>query len=140
MKQLLMATLLAIAIVSSLSALANGSAASLDASKTLSVGVGSIVVGSASLVAARGQAVVESVENTADGVLMVLHGVGAGVSEAGKFSLKITGDVSGAASVAVGQSMEVVAETAGSAIIASGKVIAFIPNALGKSLMHHSEL
>ena len=82
MKQLLMATLLAIAIVSSLSALANGSAASLDASKTLSVGVGSIVVGSASLVAASGQIVVESVENTADGVLMVLHGVGAGVSEA----------------------------------------------------------
>ena len=109
MKQLLMATLLATAIVSPLSALANGSAASLDASKTLSVGVGSIVVGSASLVAASGQIVVESVENTADGVLMVLHGVGVGVSEAGKFSLKITGDVSGAASVAVGQSVEVVA-------------------------------
>ena len=47
MKQLLMATLVAIAIVSSLSALANGSAASLDASKTLYAGVGSIVVASA---------------------------------------------------------------------------------------------
>ncbi len=140
MKQLFIATLLAASMVSPLPVLANGSEASADASKTLSVGVGSIVVGSASLVAASGQVVVESVEKTADGMFMVLQVVGAGVSEAGKFSVKITGDVSGAALLTVGQSVEVVAETVGSAIIASGKVIAFIPNEIGQSLMHHSAL
>lgn len=56
-----------------------------------------------------------------------MQGAGTSVSEAGNFSVKVTGDVSGAASVVVGQSVEVVAETVGSAIIASGKVIAFIP-------------
>jgi hypothetical protein len=84
--------------------------------------------------------VVESVEKTAEGALMVLRGFANGASEASKFSVKVGGDASGALSVAAGQSVEVVAETVGSAIMASGKVIAFIPNVMGQSLMHHSSL
>lgn len=118
----------------------SGSEASSKTSEMLSVGVGSILIGSASLVAASGKMVVEGVEKTADGIVFILAGVGTGVSEAGKFSVNIGGDISGAASVTVGQSVEVLTETAGSAIIASGKVIAFIPNEIGKSLMHHSRV
>lgn len=119
-------------------AVGNASQTSANASAALSVGVGSVLAGSAMLAVATGQAVVESVEKTADGIVMVLRGIGNGMSEAGKFSVRVGGDISGAASVTVGQSVEVVAESTGQVIIASGKVIAFIPNEIGKSLMHHS--
>lgn len=118
----------------------NASEASANASATLSAGVGSVVAGSALLGLASGQFVVESVENTAEGVIFLLKGLAKGASEATQFSVKVAGNASGAASVAVGQSVEVVAEAAGSAIIASGKIIAFIPNEVGKSLVHHSRL
>lgn len=80
----------------------NASEASANASAVMSVGVSSILLGSASLAAASGQAIVESVEKTADGIVMVLRGIGTGASEAGKFSVRIGGDISGAASVTVG--------------------------------------
>lgn len=111
-----------------------------EGSAVMSIGVGSVVFGSVIVAAASAEMVVESVEKTADGILLVLQGVGQGASEAGKFSIKITGDVAGGASLVVGQSVKVLAETTGSAIMASGKVIAFIPNEIGKSLMHHSRV
>jgi len=133
-----MALLLSLALPAH--AAGNASEASGNASAMLSLGVGSVVFGSASLAAASGQMVVESVEKTADGVLLVLWGVGKGASEAGKFSVRIVGDVSGATSTTVGQSVQVVAESTGHALVASGKVIAFIPNEMGKSLIHHSRI
>lgn len=138
--RLIIAALLSLAVTLPAQAAANASNTSGEASAMLSVGTGSVVAGSVMLVAASGQWLVEGIEKTASGIVFVLKGVGNGVSEASKFSVNIGGDISGAASVTVGQSVEVVAESAGSAIVASGKVIAFIPNEIGKSLMHHSRL
>lgn len=137
-RKLVIPILLSLALAVPAHAAGNASENSTNGSAALSIGVGSVLAGSAMLAVATGQAVVESVEKTADGIVMVLRGIGNGMSEAGKFSVRVGGDVSGAASVTVGQSVEVVTESTGHVIIASGKVIAFIPNEIGKSLMHHS--
>ncbi len=92
------------------------------------------------MAAASGQMVVESIEKTAEGLVIVMRSASQGASDAGKFSVRIVGDVSGAASTVVGDTIQVVAESTGHALIASGKVIAFIPNELGKSLIHHSSI
>lgn len=139
-KHLIIATLLSATIALPAHATGNASEASANASQMLSAGTGSVVIGSSMLAAASGQWLVQGIEKTTDGIVFVLAGLGKGVSDAGKFSVKIGGDISGAASVTIGQSVEIVAESAGSAIIASGKVIAFIPSEIGKSLMHHSRL
>ena len=140
MKKTILSLLISMLLSHAPLALANGSEMSANASRTLSVGVGSVLIGSASLAAASGTLIVESIEKTADGVIMVLQGVANGASQAGKFSIKVAKNTSGAASVAVGQSVKVVAESVGYAVIASGEIIAFIPNEIGQSLMHHSRV
>lgn len=140
MKKIVVTLLIFMALPHASAASANGSEMSANASRTLSVGVGSVLIGSVSLAAASGTLVVESVEKTIDGTIIVLRGISNGASEAGKFSVKVAGNASGAASVAVGQSVQVVAESVGYAVIASGEIIAFIPNEIGQSLMHHSRV
>lgn len=140
MKKIALSLLISMLLPYAASAFANGSEMSANASRTLSVGVGSVLIGSASLAAASGVMVVESVEKTAQGIILVLRGVANGASEAGRFSIKVAGNASGAASIAAGQSVQVVAESVGYAVIASGEIIAFIPNEIGQSLMHHSRV
>lgn len=42
--------------------------------------------------------------------------------------------------VSVGSTLKVVAESTGYTLIAAGKVLAFVPNAVGKELLHQSKL
>ena len=131
-------------------AFANASEVSSNASATLSMGVGSLVIGSlvigslvigsAGLVSAGGQFLVESVEKTVDGAVFVLSNMSQDLSKAGKISVRVSGNASGAASVIAGQSVQLVAESAGTVIMASGEIVAFIPNQIGQSLMHHSNV
>lgn len=109
-RNLVLSILLGLALTSPAQAAGNASEASANASAMFSVGVGSVLLDSVSLVAATGQMVVESVEKTADGIVLVLRGIAEGASEAGKFSVQIGGEVSGAASVTLGQSVQVVAD------------------------------
>jgi hypothetical protein len=97
---------------------------------------GVVVLGSLSLVAAGGSAVVESVEAASDGVLLVLKGAG----QASKATVRVSGQAARNLSVAAGTAIEVTAISTGHMLVASGKVLAFIPNEAGKALLHHSRV
>ena len=151
MKQVFFVPLFLTLVLSApIQAFANASEVSSNASATLSMGSGSLVIGSlvigslvvssAGLLSAGGQFVVESVEKTADGAVFVLSNMSQDLSKAGKISVRVSGNASGAASVIAGQSVQLVAESAGTLIMASGEIVAFIPNQIGQSLMHHSNV
>jgi hypothetical protein len=107
--------------------LSNGSALAAQGSAT-------VVYGSLSAVAASGTIIVESVEAAGDASVVVL----AGASEAARAGLRLSGRAAREASLVAGASVGVVAISAGYLLVASGKVLAFIPNEIGKALIHHS--
>lgn len=80
--------------------------------------------------------VVEAVESTADGVSYVLKNVADGTSAV----VKVSGQAAGALSVGVGTVVQTSVIGAGVILSAAGKVLAFIPNEIGKSLMHNERL
>lgn len=112
-------------------ALAQGS----NLSSTPSNVSGAVVVGSLLVVAVGGSVVAQSVENVADGTVVVLKNVADGSTATVKFS----GDGAKGFSNLVGQAVTVTATASGHVLIAAGKVIAFIPTEAGKSLLHHSQ-
>lgn len=112
-------------------ALAQGS----NLSSTPSNVSGTVVVGSLLVVAVGGSVVAQSVENVADGTVVVLKNVADGSTATVKFS----GDGAKGFSHLVGQAVTVTATASGHVLIAAGKVIAFIPTEAGKSLLHHSQ-
>ena len=113
---------------------------SANSSADISIAAGSIIVGSALLLSASGELVVESIEKVGNGVVFVLKNMSQDASKASKVSVQLSGNLAGAASVLAGQSVEVLAESTGAAIMASGKLIAFIPNEIGNSLIYHQEI
>lgn len=81
-------------------------------------------------------AVVEAVESSADGVSYVLKSMADGASAV----VKVSGQAAGALSVGVGMVVETSVNGAGVILSAAGKVLAFIPNEIGKTLMHNERL
>lgn len=79
---------------------------------------------------------VESVEASANGVVYVVKNVATGASAV----LEVSGNAAGAASVGVGTVVQSSAIGAGVILSAAGKVLAYIPNAVGKALMHNERL
>lgn len=118
----------------------DASRASGNGSEALSRATGSVVAGTASLIVVGSILVVDAVETTGESVVVVLKGIGQGVSEATTVSVKVAASAVGNASLVVGSTVKVVAEASGHALYLSGKLIAFIPNEIGKSLVHHSPL
>lgn len=112
------------------------SRASANSSAGLSIVTGSIVAGTASLIAASAVLTVEAIEKTGESVVLVLKGA----SETVTVSVKVAASAAGTASLAVGSAVRVVAEASGYALYSGAKLIAFIPNEIGKSLVHHSEV
>lgn len=78
--------------------------------------------------------VVRAVNATAQGVELSLQGVSGAIET----SATIATEVAEAASVGVGTSVRVVAESTGHALVASGVLLAFVPNEIGRALLHHS--
>lgn len=78
--------------------------------------------------------VVRAVNATAKGVELSLQGVSGAIET----SATIAAEVAEAASVGVGTSVRVVAESTGHALVASGVLLAFVPNEIGRALLHHS--
>lgn len=78
--------------------------------------------------------VVRAVNATAKGVELSLQGVSGAIET----SATIATEVAEAASVGVGTSVRVVAESTGHALVASGVLLAFVPNEIGRALLHHS--
>jgi hypothetical protein len=107
-----------------------------EASQALSQATGVMVNGSAEMLAASGALSVASIEASGESTVIVLNGASNAVVGAVKLSEKAAKE----ASLAVGKVVEVSAVSTGYLLIASGKVIAFIPNELGKALLHHSRV
>ena len=80
--------------------------------------------------------VIEAVESTANGVSYVVKNVADGTSAV----IKVSGQAAGALSVGVGTVVQTSVIGAGVILSAAGKVLAFIPNEIGKSLMHNERL
>lgn len=107
--------------------LSQASEASLNAS-------GLVVAGTSALIVSGAQFTVSALEAAGESVVIVMRGA----SEAATVSVKASANVVGAASVVVGSTVQVVAESLGNALYAGGKLIAFIPNEVGRSLIHQS--
>jgi hypothetical protein len=123
-------------IITALS-LAVGSAHAADLSapsQALGDGSALVVGGSLLSVAAAGSVVVGSAHLVAGGIELVLEGAGA----ASTVTVRLSGAAARGLSIAAGTTLEVAALSTGHALVLSGKVLAFIPNEAGKALLHHA--
>lgn len=106
-----------------------------NGSQHLSQGSAIVVAGSMSMLVASGEVVIASVETVGEGIVIVLKGA----SEAGGASIQMSAKAAEGLSLAAGTVVSVVALSTGHMLVMSGKAIAFIPNELGKALLHHSK-
>lgn len=97
---------------------------------------GSVVAVPLVLSTAGAVLIVKTVESTARGTLCVLERASDGASA----SIEIVGKGIGAASLVAGASVVVSVVGAGVVLSAAGEAIAFIPNALGRALLHNERL
>jgi hypothetical protein len=114
----------------------SGSTDLSNASALAAEGSATVAYGSLSAVAASGTVLVESVEAAGDASMLVL----AGASNAAHAALRLSGRAAREASLVVGASVNLVATSTGYLLVASGKLLAFIPNEIGKALIHHSRV
>lgn len=108
--------------------LSNASGASL-------AGSGLVVAGTSQLIQGSAQLTITALQATGEFVVIVMRGA----SEATTVSVRASATAAGAASVAVGSTVQVVAESAGNSLYVAGKLIAFIPNEVGRALIHQSK-
>ncbi len=106
------------------------------ASEALSGAGNTVIQGSLTGITASGSLIIESVKASASGVVMVLHAS----ADAASVTLQLSGEVLKQAALASGTVIEVSAVSTGHLLISAGKVIAFIPNELGKALLHHEKV
>lgn len=90
---------------------------------------GSLIGGGALL-----EASVESVEVSGEAVVVVLKKAGDGSLT----TLRLSGKGAGHVSLAAGTVVTVTTTASGQVFSAAGRVLAFLPNEIGKSLLHHS--
>ncbi len=109
------------------------SCGSAKGSEAISLGMGVVVLGSASALAGSGKVVVTAVEGTANGVSVVVKASG----QASTTVIELSGKALEKTSLVAGSVLELSAVSTGYLLIASGKAIAFIPNEIGKALLHH---
>jgi len=134
MKTLFTLLLAATCAVGSAGAHAQDGSRMSRASEASTVGSALVVLGSMSALAGSVNVVVASVETVGESTVIVLQGA----SDAASATVKLSGQAARGVSVAAGSAVNVVAMASGYALVASGKVLAFIPNEIGKSLLHHS--
>lgn len=106
------------------------------ASTAMSQAVGVVVEGSLNTVGASGMVLITGVEVLAQGSVVVITGVSEGVS----VTIQLSGQALQGIGLASGAVVQVSAVATGHLLISAGKVIAFIPNALGKALIHHEKI
>ncbi len=113
-----------------------GSTELSNASELVSEGSATVVYGSMSALAASGTVVVDSVVATGDASVIVLIGA----SDAARATIQLSGRAAREASLAAGTSVNLVATSTGYLLVSAGKVLAFVPNEIGKALLHHSRV
>lgn len=108
-------------------ALSEGSALSVQGASVL-------VEGSIEVLAASSELTVLAVGTVTDGASVVLESA----ANAATVSVKVTPELAGYLSKAIGTTVEVVAESSGYALMHAGRMIAFIPNEVSQGLLHHA--
>lgn len=106
---------------------------SVQRASTASLGASLMTASAAGWIAYAGsELTVKAVEASGEGAVIVLRGA----SNAVETSAKVSGEALQASGVVVGSSVRVVAESTGYALIASGRLLAFVPNEVGRALLH----
>ena len=77
---------------------------------------------------------VKAVRASGEGVELVLQGASGAIET----SAKVSGEAVRTASVGVGTSVRVVAESTGYALMAGAALLAFVPNEIGRGLLHNA--
>lgn len=113
-----------------------GSCNASNASAVMSEGVGIVLSGSVSAVAASGQLIIETVEAGADTVTIVVKASG----KAASATIKLSGKAIKKVGFVAGQAIEMSAITTGYFLVLSGKAVAFIPNEVGQALIDHKKV
>ncbi len=80
--------------------------------------------------------IVKTVESTARGTICVLERA----SDGARVSIEVAARGTERAFVSVGQAVEVSVVGAGAVLSVAGEAIAFVPNALGRALLHNERL
>jgi hypothetical protein len=111
----------------------DSTSASAEASQASLAATGSLVDGSADLLRAGAQLSIAAIENAGGASIVVLRDASTGAQA----SLRIAADVAAAGSLVVGQAVEVIAEATGCSLVADGRLVAFVPNEVGRALVHH---
>lgn len=137
MKQLFATALLCAATLASLAQAANSD--TTNASDHASMASAIVLVGSMSLLAAAGEVVVDTVEDVADGSVLVLKSTAKSASAAATASIKLSRKAAQGLGLAAGTVLDVVAVSTGHVLVLSGKTIAYLPNAAGQAILHHSK-
>ncbi len=101
-----------------------------------SAAAGAVVAVPVILSTAGAVLVVKTVESTARGTVYVLERASDGATA----SVELVGKAAGGASIVAGTAVVVSVIGAGVVLSALGEAIAFIPNALGKSLLHNERI
>lgn len=106
------------------------------ASAAASTTVAAVSVVPVALSTAGAVLVVKAVEVTARGTVYVLERV----SDGARASVEVGGRAASAASVGIGTALTVSVIGTGVLLSAAGEVIAFLPNELGRALLHNERL
>lgn len=99
-------------------------------------GSSTMVEGSATVFEGAKELVVEGVEASAEGTVILVKNSTTGA----KASVLAVGDVAGASALMAGSTVEVAAEGSGWALTQTDKLIAFVPNQVGEALLHHDSV
>jgi hypothetical protein len=97
---------------------------------------GTVVAAPVILSTAGAVLVVKAVESTARGTVYVLERA----SDGARVSVELAGKAAGGASIVAGTAVTVSVIGSGMVLSALGEAIAFIPNELGKSLLHNERI
>jgi hypothetical protein len=96
-----------------------------------------VSVAAPSMVLAAGAVfTVVAVEASASGAVWILERA----SDGARMTLRLSGDVAGAASLGVATAVTVSAVTTGWILVSAGKAIAFVPNEIGRALLHNERI
>ena len=107
------------------------SRASINASIAIPV---ALVDGSAQLFKDGGQLSVTAVKTVGNVSVITLRGLAGGAAASVQVSSKV---IEGSA-IGVGSALQATVSATGVLLVAAGKALMFVPNELGKSLLHHS--
>jgi len=126
------------AAVSMLPLASVGAATAVGGSVTAaaSVGASAVAVLPAALSVAGSVLVVKAVEVTAQGVVLLLERAHDGA----RASVRLAGDASRASALTVGTAVTVGVLASGVLLSTAGQVLAFVPNELGRALLHHEQV